>query len=530
MPQQTWKLILITALVGFFNFEELQADMVDSSCTGVPCFKNQYESANTSPNQLTSDMNNVNLPAAQRYSACMSLNGQNCDALRTAAVNSGAYMGDGAAPTATNRSAAGVDPNSPEGLCPTVHTGSHQTSESAEATEGANCTATKSTTEMACLTPGTSGMNAGEAAMFTMMMNQMVGLAGQFASAGKNMAEQCRLQERVATAMAGINGLKGSACGFMISRCSKRCQASAQMYTQEATRLASSTAPEAAEAAEKCKRAATKSRVAANQCSSYTGQVGAMMMGAMQHGAAIVQNRQCADDASAFANQPMPTFSPIVLPNPTDCSDPNNQSLACFCSRETNSKSPMCAGFDPGAVAGGGATTSGPGNGIGSNASTPFLGVGDDDGTDGDTVDPFASKQNASNGGDGYSAGGGSPPGGGSLGSLGGDDGGGGGYGDPRSAITGTSGGQGNGLGSSGGGGGGGLARNNGTAGGAGGFMDKFNLKKFLPGSKYKTRGIAGMSVKSVDGITGPMGPSIWEKATRQYQEQIQKQNVILDK
>ncbi len=64
---------------------------------------------------------------------------------------------------------------------------------------------------------------------------------------------------------------------------------------------------------------------------------------------------------------------------------------------------------------------------------------------------------------------------------------------------------------------------------GGDGFFDRFNLKKFLPGSKYKTRGIAGMSVKSVDGITGPTGPSIWEKATRQYQEQIQKQNVILE-
>ena len=60
--------------------------------------------------------------------------------------------------------------------------------------------------------------------------------------------------------------------------------------------------------------------------------------------------------------------------------------------------------------------------------------------------------------------------------------------------------------------------------------MDKFNLKNFLPGSKYKTRGIAGMSVKSVDGITGPTGPSLWEKATRQYQEQIQKKNVIVDR
>jgi hypothetical protein len=497
-------------------------------CVAASCWQNRYQGSD--PNQAIADMNNSSLSPSQRYGACMAADPRGCDGLRqqAAASEGGTAATAGGTAAATTAAADGVDPDSPEGMCPTVQTGAQQTGESAEETQGASCTATKSTTSTACLTPGTGGMNAGEAAMFTMMMNQMVGLAGQIASAGKNMAQQCRLQADLSTAMTAINGIKGAACGFMISRCNTRCAASAKQFTAEAKRLSAITGM--ATQAQNCERAAAKATRIASQCSSYSGQVAAMMMGAMQHGAGIAQNRQCAAEASAFANQPMPTFSPIALPNPTDCSDPNNQSLACFCSRESNAKSPMCAGFNPGAVAGGGATTSGPGNGIGSSTATPFLGTGDDAGTDGNTVDPFATKQNASNGGDGYSPGGGSPPGGGSLGSLGGDDGGGGGYGDPRSAITGTSGGQGGGLGSSGGGGGGGLARNNGTAGGLGGFMDKFNLKKFLPGSKYKTRGIAGMSVKSVDGITGPMGPSIWEKATRQYQEQIQKQNVILEK
>lgn len=450
----------------------------------------------------------------------------------------------GAGAGAAAGGAVSAAPDSLEAMCPYTNTGSPSPPQGPEDAEAANCSATKSTTSTACLTPGTGGMNAGEAAMFTMMMNQMVGLAGQIASAGKNMAQQCRLQADISTAMTAINGIKGTACGVMISQCNKRCGTSAAQFSQAAAGLtakanaARSTVGGAAAAAqfdaasEKCQMAARKAKSAATQCSSYSGQVMAMMMGAMQHGAGIAQNKQCAAEASAFANQPVPTFSPIALPNPTDCSDPNNQSLACFCSRESNAKSPMCAGFNPGAVAGGGATTNGPGNGIGSSTATPFLGTGDDGaGTDGNTVDPFASKQNASNGGDGFSPGGGSPPGGGGLGSLGGDDGGSGGFGDPRSAITGTSGGQGGSLGGSGGGGGGGgLARNNGTAGAFGNFMDKFNLKKFLPGSKYKTRGIAGMSVKSVDGITGPMGPSLFEKATRQYQEQIQKQNVILDK
>jgi len=427
-----------------------------------------------------------------------------------------------------------------EDLCPEVPAGTKKAPDTPEEATTSACSATRETTQTACLMPGPKGMDAGTAAMYTMMMNQMVGLATQIASAGKNMAQQCKLQGQVSTAMTAINGMKATACGVMIGRCNARCDNTALNFKNAGTRYleiakANVSNPAIAAANEakgkKCLQASRQAIAAARVCNSYQGQVMAMGFSAMQHGLGIVQNKQCEAEASAMANAPpMPTFSPIVLPNPTDCSDPNNQSLACFCSRESNSKSPMCAGFNPGAVAGGGATPNGPGNGIGSNTATPFLGTGDDGaGTDGNTVDPFATKQNASNGGDGYSAGGGSPPGG-SLGSLGGDDGGGGGFGDPRSAITGTSGGQGNGLGGSGGGGGGGLARNNGTAGGMGGFMDKFNLKKFLPGSKYKTRGIAGMSVKSVDGITGPMGPSIWEKATRQYQEQIQKQNVILDK
>lgn len=439
--------------------------------------------------------------------------------------------------------AAGAARPALEDLCPEVPAGTKKAPDTPEEATASACSATRETTQTTCLTPGTKGMDAGQAAMMTMMMNQMVGLATQIASAGKNMAQQCKLQGQVSTAMTAINGIKATACGVMIGRCNARCDNTALNFKNAGNRYleiakANASNPAIAAANEtkgnKCLQASRQAMAAARMCNSYQGQVMAMGFSAMQHGLGIVQNKQCEAEASALANAPpMPTFSPIVLPNPTDCSDPNNQSLACFCSRESNSKSPMCAGFNPGAVAGGGATPNGPGNGIGSGTATPFLGTGNDDaGADGNTVDPFASKQNASNGDSGFSPGGGSPPGGGGLGSLGGDDGGGGGFGDPRSAITGTSGGQGGGgLGSAGGGGGGGgLARNNGSAGGMGGFMDKFNLKKFLPGSKYKTRGIAGMSVKSVDGITGPMGPSIWEKATRQYQEQIQKQNVIVDK
>jgi hypothetical protein len=84
-----------------------------------------------------------------------------------------------------------------------------------------------------------------------------------------------------------------------------------------------------------------------------------------------------------------------------------------------------------------------------------------------------------------------------------------------KNVIQGQSGGN-SGLMSPGGvGGGGGPGPRGGSA------FDRFNLSKFLPqGKDFKARGLGGMSIPAVDGVTGPTGLSIWEKATQQYQEQ----------
>lgn len=104
------------------------------------------------------------------------------------------------------------------------------------------------------------------------------------------------------------------------------------------------------------------------------------------------------------------------------------------------------------------------------------------------------------------------------------------GGGQPRSNIdknviqglAAGSGGASGGLGGGAGGGGGG----GGKGGGGDGEGERFDLSKFLP--KAKTRGLAGMSITSQDGITGPMGPSLWEKVSKQYQ--LQRQNMIQDR
>jgi hypothetical protein len=269
MPQQNWIGILVTALAGILSSGQIFAMDVDNSCTGVPCFSDQYKNSGASQDQLMRDMNNSSLPAAQRYSACMASDPRGCDSLRIEAANSGAYMGsDQASGTAPSGSKVSVVKGSLEADCPYVNTGSPAAADTPEESAGANCSAVKSTASTACLTPGTSGMDAGQAAMFTMMTNQMVGLAGQIASAGKNMAQQCRLQADISQAMTAINGIKGTACGVMISQCTKRCEASSEQFKAAADALAQANNMEASE---KCRTAARKARVAANQCSSYHG-------------------------------------------------------------------------------------------------------------------------------------------------------------------------------------------------------------------------------------------------------------------
>ena len=389
--------------------------------------------------------------------------------------------------------------------------------------EKPSCASQAKTAALACKFPGTAGMDSGNSMMFTMMMNQLVQTGAQMAAIGKDGSAQCKLQADVSKIMGSINGIKGATCGVMMSKCSSTCEEEAEVH--RGRREVARSSNNATLAIDEM-RLMSKAEKEATQCKSYGGDVAAMMTGAMQSGLNYVQNKQCQKDLAALAAIPAPTLAPRASIG--DCSDPNNQTLACFCTRDANKSSAMCAGFGNGSLAGGGSSVVPNG----STVATPISGTLAD-GTNGNTTDPFGTGA-AKKEGDGKAPGDGGTgaPGGGGISALSSEGGGGGAPGDPRSAITGTSGGTGSGLGGAGGGsgGGGGLARNNGAGGGKDGLFDKFNLKRFLPGSKYKTRGIAGMSVKSVDGITGPMGPSIWEKATRQYQEQIQKQNVILEK
>lgn len=257
----------------------------------------------------------------------------------------------------------------------------------------------------------------------------------------------------------------------------------------------------------------------------------AMMMQAMNFGQNFLQNQQCAKTTAVNPNVGgtppwgTPGTPPVIDNKPGgDCSDPNvaRTSLMCVC--KADPKNPMCPQTGP-------KTPTGPGVNPTTNTSIPRPYMPDTKGRGGGllaTGDKDAqAKPNGGVAGEQGGGGGGPSALGGNNGGGGGDDGGGHAPSNvDKNVITGASGSGGGGLGAGGGGGGGGGGRGSGSGDG---FFSKFNLKKFLPSKKdYKNRGLAGMSVQATDGITGPMGPSIWEKVSNQYQ--VQKPNLIQDR
>lgn len=205
-------------------------------------------------------------------------------------------------------------------------------------------------------------------------------------------------------------------------------------------------------------------------------------------------------------------------PTPMDCSNPTyaQSNIQCIC--QADPKNTICTGMQQ--LPGGLTTTIGDMGPAGPSYTEPS-----DFTSDGSNALGFDGKAAVSKGSQTADGGGGGGPQGGRGGSFNGA--GEGGYADrsnvDKNVIQGLAGGS--GAGPAYGGGGGGSGSGN-TGRGGGGSGERFDLSKFLP--KAKTRGLAGMSITSKDGITGPMGPSIWEKVSNQYQ--LQRQNLIQDR
>lgn len=364
-----------------------------------------------------------------------------------------------------------------------------------------NCVDAAETASKAC---GLFGFMAADewSPMIQMMTFQALDLIQQMKNSGKDMAAQCKSQAKMSAIMASLNTALAARCWFHKNKCEETCNS--EGGTSESGETAN-----------------IGNRVKAKKCGGYTMNVVMNMMQGVQFGANYVQNKQCAEMASVNkAEAPKPPDIPIPK-GMCEPGSPDEGSDTCMCLKDASKCGHGAPGLDTEA-----SVTDPTGRG---GVASPY--VPDTDlGLEGKLVDGTPITPNTEKG---TSAGGG-----GGGGGLGGGFGGGSGGGDdapggPRLApdknvITGlSSGGGGGGVGGPGGYGRGGGGRGNGDK--EAGMLSKFNLKKFLPKrGDYKNRGLAGMSVQSADGITGPMGPSLFEKVSNQYQ--LQKGRLIQDR
>jgi len=368
--------------------------------------------------------------------------------------------------------------------------------------------------QMSCSTMSLANMSPEQAAMTEIMINQLIQMGSQTMSAGANQAEQCSMQMKMSGLMTAINAAKSATCGYLMSECKTSCDAEIAYYKQENNLTQ--------------EREADKTL---KTCTGYQMNFTVMMMQTMSFGQNFMQNQACvAMTSSNQLKSDYPTYAaptPATLSADQGCTGSAAQStLFCIC--QSQPSNPLCGGQS--ALSGSAGGTGSVTGLTGLAAPQPFGSEEDDKISSGEFVDPT----NATPGGKGPPK---EPPpgGGGGPQALGG--GGGGGRGDEgggrpgksdveKNVITGAS----SSAGGGGSGGGPAAAAGGGRGGdGAGGFFDRFNLKQFLPSRKdYKNKGLGGMSIQAADGVTGPMGPSIWEKVSKQYQ--LQKPNLIQDK
>lgn len=194
-----------------------------------------------------------------------------------------------------------------------------------------------------------------------------------------------------------------------------------------------------------------------------------------------------------------------------DCSDPNVASLNpvdCLCKDPAKARvTPICNQKpESGAIAGGFAglpQSSGREGLLGASGAMDLLGAQNYKGGDviGAELGIDAQQKSASGGGPNVSGGSPSPepaaPHGGSPGSFNTD------------IMQGVE---------KGGGAGAGFGGSHAARTGEGEeHLEPFDLTRYLPQTEAQAREVAGMSIEAKDGLTGPLGPSIWEKVSRQY-------------
>jgi hypothetical protein len=344
----------------------------------------------------------------------------------------------------------------------------------------------------------TAGMNPQQMQQAQQMQQQAQQANQNAAGGGNNSGQQCKNQADLSKILAGLSALKGGACTATVSDCKDTCK----KYVEQNDSKSDS----------KTRSNVSKAKRFMKLCDAYAPNSTAAFAQAAGMLANMFMNQKCAEQSATAS--PTPTAM-------QDCTNPTYAKTNIMCICQNDPKSAMCqAGqqFPTGLQTSNGNT--GPGTpAYGTDTSTPSDGaalLGD-----GGKAKGASGSATTGEGGGGGGLQGGR---GGAAANNGGDGGGYGPSGINTGVITGTANGGGAGAASAPGGGGG-------AGGGGGGGRNRttasdFDLSKFLP--KGKTKNYGGQSITAKDGITGPMGPSIWEKVSNQYQ--LQKPNLVQGK
>jgi hypothetical protein len=387
------------------------------------------------------------------------------------------------------------------------------------ATTGGSCKASSQIANISCNTMKFLGLSSSESAMAEMALGQLLPMMLQASSGG---ADSCKKAADMNKLISIITIAKTTGCGFSINSCIEGCtneKNSLQTQIRSLEAQASAAGMGAIAFEKQIVTLQTQQRTVEAQiaaCEGYKKNAALMVMQTLLALRGFSQAKACVASTTSITPTPSPTPSQNLADLCKDAAYAATQPL-CGTTNKINNGSAIGTGY------------AGGGSALGTSPYTK-----DEDPLAGsNAVDPNASQgKNAQN--NTIPGGGGGGPSGGGFGSGGGGAGNGEGgaaaSGVDKNVISGVSGGGGGGAFGGGGGGGYGAGAGGGGKGGMlSGLMDKFNLSKFLPKKKdFKQRGIAGMSVAPADGITGPMGPSLFEKVTSQYQRQ--KGNLLQDK
>ena len=328
------------------------------------------------------------------------------------------------------------------------------------------------------------------------LVQQAAGVAAMAQASTANQGAACEMQSKIANMQALFSSGVAAACTQQIFSCRDACAPEKVTNKNDQNMVRNYAA----------KR---------SECNGYSMQAAQSTLQALAMGLTAGAASKCADAYKAAAA----ATPPAVLAE-TCSGNPNyaaTHTLECYCA--TNPGDAKC--MDPALARNpGGLALPVAGGGLNKNALTGDPGGGTHGGGTASAPNPGAPTTGA---------GGGGSTGGGGGGGMGG--GGGGQQATAASAEEQGAPGGGNGGNVFGGfsAGQGGFSyghANGGAAGGPGGIAGamrslatKLNLNGLLPKrNDYVNRAVAGMSVSAQDGVTGPNGPSIWEKVSRRYQ------------